>query len=334
MNMFQDGVFNADIRKGDTLHQHISGVLMSLIEWLQTLHSRQRNGKDAADADPYGRYPGGTSKGCWGFPRLSSTWLRLECRRANGGCCPSWVLSGGSSEKDIRKGILEDDLLEAVIDFHPRCFMEQVSQRTSSSIKRNLWKKEQVLFINGELNIRKQKPEQTRCGYHMCWMSMTQEDENGILKLSHGWTVRTTTTWIFEDMQTPHRYQNSLMWEQSRWRACLRVEDEYSGVWTNDVLVFVRRDNEYYDFKPAIQTKEQIRDHIGNKEQSVINQFERWWDKYRVSLHEIDTQAKQSEEVMWGYLKELGYEWESSRGVGCQEIEGCISSQKRTHICL
>ena len=32
------------------------------------------------------------------------------------------------------------------------------------------------------------------------------------------------------------------------------------------------------------------------------------FNKYRVSLHEIDTRVKQSEEVMWGYLKELGYE--------------------------
>jgi len=31
-------------------------------------------------------------------------------------------------------------------------------------------------------------------------------------------------------------------------------------------------------------------------------------NKYRVYLHYIDTQVKQSEEVMWGYLKELGYE--------------------------
>jgi hypothetical protein len=30
-----------------------------------------------------------------------------------------------------------------------------------------------------------------------------------------------------------------------------------------------------------------------------------------VSLHEIDSQVKESEEVMWGYLKELGYEWVS-----------------------
>ena len=40
----------------------------------------------------------------------------------------------------------------------------------------------------------------------------------------------------------------------------------------------------------------------------ITEQFERWWDKYRVSLHELDAEVKQSEEVMWGYLKELGYE--------------------------
>ena len=62
------------------------------------------------------------------------------------------------------------------------------------------------------------------------------------------------------------------------------------------------------DFKPEIKNKEQIREHMRTKDQSVINQFERWWDKYRVSLHEVDAKVRQSEEVMWGYLKELGYE--------------------------
>ena len=89
------------------------------------------------------------------------------------------------------------------------------------------------------------------------------------------------------------------------------VEDDYIQETLDGMdvsCVFVRRDSEYYDFKPEIETKDQIRDHLGTQEQSVITQFERWWDKYRVSLHDIDTQVKQSEEVMWGYLKELGYE--------------------------
>ena len=91
----------------------------------------------------------------------------------------------------------------------------------------------------------------------------------------------------------------------------LEVEDEYIQETLDGMdvsCVFVKRDDEYYDFKPEIETKEQIREHLGTEEQSIINQFERWWDKYKVSLHEIDAQVKQSEEVMWSYLKELGYE--------------------------
>ena len=89
------------------------------------------------------------------------------------------------------------------------------------------------------------------------------------------------------------------------------VEDEYiqETLQEMDVSgVFVRRDNEYYEFKPEIESKEQIREFLNTDEQSVISQFERWWDKYRVSLHELDAEVKQSEEVMRGYLKELGYE--------------------------
>ena len=52
--------------------------------------------------------------------------------------------------------------------------------------------------------------------------------------------------------------------------------------------VFIKRDNEYYEFKPEIETKEQIRDHLQTDEQAIISQFERWWDKYKVSLNEIE----------------------------------------------
>lgn len=64
----------------------------------------------------------------------------------------------------------------------------------------------------------------------------------------------------------------------------------------------------YYQFKPEIENKQQIRDYLNGANQEVIAQFERWWDKYRVSLHEINEQVKHSEEVMWNYLREIGYE--------------------------
>ena len=57
-------VFNADIRKGDTLGdpQHTSGgELMSFDRVIANPpFSFKKWGKDAADADPYGRYPYGT----------------------------------------------------------------------------------------------------------------------------------------------------------------------------------------------------------------------------------------------------------------------------------
>ena len=64
--------------------------------------------------------------------------------------------------------------------------------------------------------------------------------------------------------------------------------------------VFVRRDAEYYDFKPEIASKEAIREHLQSDNQALVAQFERWWDKYRVPLHELDAQVVQAEAVMKG----------------------------------
>ena len=89
------------------------------------------------------------------------------------------------------------------------------------------------------------------------------------------------------------------------------VEDEYiqETLLGMDVsCVFDRRDDEYYDFKAEIETKEQIKDRLNDAEPSVVGQFEHWWDKYRVSLNELDAQVIQSEEQMRSYLRELGYE--------------------------
>src|SRR5690606_29921289 len=76
-----------------------------------------------------------------------------------------------------------------------------------------------------------------------------------------------------------------------------------------DVLtVFVKRGADYYDFKPDIDTKEAIREAVGDVDAKVVTQLERWWDKYRVSLNELDAQVAEAEGVMKEYLRELGYE--------------------------
>ena len=52
----------------------------------------------------------------------------------------------------------------------------------------------------------------------------------------------------------------------------------------------------------------QIRLFLGEVSDPIIEQFERWWDKYGISLAEIDSKVKESEAIMHGFLKELGYE--------------------------
>ena len=78
--------------------------------------------------------------------------------------------------------------------------------------------------------------------------------------------------------------------------------------------VFLVRDAEssaaeqYYEFKAEIDSKEKIREVAGDASAAVIEQLERWWDKYRVSLKELDAEVAEAEQVMKGYLQELGYE--------------------------
>lgn len=42
--------------------------------------------------------------------------------------------------------------------------------------------------------------------------------------------------------------------------------------------------------------------------QTELIYFESWWDKYGISLSEIDNEVKESEEVMHRFLKDLRYE--------------------------
>ena len=40
---------------------------------------------------------------------------------------------------------------------------------------------------------------------------------------------------------------------------------------------------------------------------TIIERFEQWWDKYKVTLEDIDQACEASDNKMKSYLKELGY---------------------------
>ena len=324
MNMFLHGVFNADIRKGDTLGdpQHTSGgELMSFDRVIANPpFSLDKWGKDAADADPYGRYPYGTppkSTGDLAFVQHMIASLNADGRM---GCVvPHGVLFRGASEKKIREGILEDDLLEAVIGLPSALFYGTGIPAALLIINKNkpADRRNKVLFINGELEYVEGKNQNRLGDEHIAHIVETfdeyseQKRYSRIVELDeirendHNLNIRR-----YADTSPPP--------EQFDVKAILNggvpvaeIEDEYIQETLQDLdvtAVFVRRDDDYYDWKPEIETKEQIRDHLSDADPAVVAQFERWWDKYKVSLREIDAQVKASEETMWGFLKELGYD--------------------------
>jgi type I restriction enzyme M protein len=324
MSMFLHGVFNADIRQGDTLGdpKHVQqGELMVYDRVIANPpFSLKKWGKDQADNDPYGRFSYGTPpKDAGDLAFIQHMIASVNAEGMMGVVVPHGVLFRGSSEKEIRKGILEDDLLEAVIGLPSSLFYGTGIPAALLIInkKKPAERKNKVLFINGELEYQEGKNQNKLRDtdiQHIMHVFDAYEDERRYSKVVEMDEIRENDYNLnirrYADTSPPP--------EQFDVKAILRggiPVSEIEDIYIQETLggmdvscVFVRRDNDYYDFKPEINTKEQIRDYLNGADQSVITQFERWWDKYRVSLHEIDAQVKESEEVMWGYLKELGYE--------------------------
>lgn len=325
MNMFLHGVFNADIRKGDTLRDpmHVEhGELMHFDRVIANPpFSLKKWGKEHADNDAYGRFPYGTPpKDAGDLAFVQHMIASLNTEGMAGVVMPHGVLFRGSSEKEIRKGILEDDLLEAVVGLPSALFYGTGIPACLLIInkKKAYDRKGKVLFINSELEYEEGK-NQNR---------LREKDIEKIVA-------------TFNNYESIKRYSNVVTLEEIREndynlnirryadtspppeiydvRALLHggipvreVEDEYiqeEKLKGFDLsVVFDCKDDDYYEFKESIVSKESIRKVVDTDDSDVIGQLERWWDKYRVSLHELDFQLDEAESVMYGYLKELGYD--------------------------
>ena len=324
INMFLHSVFNADIKKGDTIREpkHLNnGELMTFDRVIANPpFSLAKWGKEEADNDNFGRFPYGTPpKDTGDLAFVQHMIASLNAEGKLGVVVPHGVLFRGASEKKIRKGIIEDDLLEAVIGLPSALFYGTGIPAALLIInkKKPTKRKSKVIFINGELEYEAGK-NQNRLKdtniQHILNIYGAFEDEKRYSKVVSIDEIKENDF----NLNIRRYADTSPPLEQFDVKAVLsggipvsEVENDYiqETLKGMDVsCVFVKRDGDYYDFKPEIKNKQQIREHLDTKEQSIINQFERWWNKYKVSFYEIDKQVKQSEDLMKRYLKELGYE--------------------------
>lgn len=324
MNMFLHGVFSADIRKGDTLRepQHSQGgELMSFDRVIANPpFSLKKWGKDEADNDAYGRFPYGTPpKDAGDLAFVQHMIASLNAEGMMGVVMPHGVLFRGSSEKAIRQGILEDDLLEAVVGLPSGLFYGTGIPACLLIINKNKAadRKGNVIFINSELEYEEGKNQN----------KLREQDIAKIVDVFDNYTEikRYSKVVPLADIAENDFNLNIRRYADTSpppeifdVRAILHggipvseVEDEYiqeeilNGF---DASLVFDRDGDYFQFKTDIENKEAIRDRVDDVDAKVVTQLERWWDKYKVSLHELDAQVADAEATMKGFLGELGYE--------------------------
>jgi type I restriction enzyme M protein len=339
MNMFLHGVFSADIRKGDTLRnpQHTqNGELMTFDRVIANPpFSLKKWGKEEADNDAYGRFPYGTPpKDAGDLAFVQHMIASTNAEGMAGIVMPHGVLFRGSSEKAVRQGMLQDDLLEAVVGLPSGLFYGTGIPACLLIINKNKAanRKGKVLFINSELEFEEGKNQN----------KLRKQDIAKIVEVfeSHCFTEKGDIKRYAKVVDISEIEENDFNLNIRRYadtspppeifdvRAILHVgipvrevEDDYIQ---DEILkgfdvqgctgavdvsgIMVKRDKEYYDFNPEIKSKEQISELMGDASSEAIKQLEHWWDKYKVSLHELDGQVADAEDVMKGFLQELGYE--------------------------
>lgn len=322
--MFLHGIFNADIRRGDTLRdpKHLSGrELMSFDRVIANPpFSLDKWGHEEYSSDPFSRNRFGVPpKGQGDLAFVSHMIASLNSGGKLGVVVPHGVLFRGGAEKAIRQHILDADLLEAVIGLPSALFYGTGIPASILIINRRKSDERsgKVIFINGELEYELGKVQNT----------LRQQDIEHIVHTYRDYVEEkryskiATLDEIKENDYNLNirRYADASPPPESfDVRGILHgsvpvseVEDEYiqETLQRFDVsCIFVSNGDGYYHFRDNVKSRDDIRAVLGTDDNAINAVFERWWDKYKVSLRELEKECAEAGAKMNSYLRELGYE--------------------------
>ena len=324
INMFLHSVFNADIKKGDTIRdpKHLkSGELMTFDRVIANPpFSLAKWGKEEADNDSFGRFPYGTPpKDTGDLAFVQHMIASLNADGIMGVVVPHGVLYRGASEKYIRKSILDNDLIDAVIGLPSNLFYGTGIPAVILIInkKKSENRKKKIIFINGELEFQ-EKVNQNH---------LREQDIEKIVS-------------IFNNFEDVKRYSKVISLEEIKKNdynlnirryadtspplenfdtyailnggiPIIEIENEYIKEILNGMdlsCIFNKKDKNYYEFKSEIKTKNQIKEFLKTKNQKIISIIENFWDIYKLSMKEVEKDLIKSEENLQLFLKEVGYE--------------------------
>lgn len=331
MNMFLHSIFNADIKKGDTISdpKHIENGELILFDRViaNPPFSLKKWGKNKADRDRYGRFKYGTPPKDYGdLAFLQHMISTLNAKGIIAAVMPHGILFRGGSEKDIRKGLIDDDLIEAIIGLPEKIFYGTTIAASIIIINKEKHKerKQKIIFINNEFEYLKinnknvlsktdaQKivnifeeyknltiPANTE-KYNRYFSKIISNQE--IIDNDYNLNIRR-----YADASPPSEFYN-LYGVLNSGIPIEEIEDDYikevlKKIDINSVLE--KKNNKYFQFKEKIKYRSQITDHLETNDDKIISIFDRWWDKYRYSLEHIENNLDEAEKRFKDQINKL-----------------------------
>jgi len=331
MNMLLHGISTANLQNEDTLAepQHVEGgELMHFdrvltnppfsIHWGNTEKDADGNAawkpKFEAERFPYGQVPLGAKKADLMFLQHMLAVTRDGGMVAT--VMPHGVLFRGG-EEPIRAGIIEDDLLEAVIGVAPNLFYGTgipacilvLRQRVQNGANRVSGKPAErqgkVLFINADREFFEGRAQNYLLPEHIEQIVTTFDEFRAIDGFSA--IVDNATLKANDYNLNIRRYaDNAPPPEPHDVRAHLvggipkaEVADKaslFTAHGLNPMDLLVERDAKYFDFEPALDTRQALKPTIESnaglvaKEAAIRAAFEQWWHDHSARITALSGQ--------------------------------------------
>lgn len=302
MNMILHGIPDADLRNDDTLAapQHVQGGELMRFDRVITNPPFSLNysqeGMAFKERFHYGWCPEGGKKADLMFLQHMVAVLRPGGMVAT--VMPHGVLFRGGAERDIRKGLIEDDLLEAVIGLPsnlfygtgiPACILILRAAGSKPAEHRG-----KVLFINADREFKAGRAQNYLLPEHVEKIANAYERFEAIDSFAalvpkdeleaNDWNLNIRR---YADNAPPPEPQDV--------RAHLiggvpKAEIEaqrtlFAAHGFEPLHLFVPKDEKYVDFRPDLKSKADIKTHIDNddgingKEALIRQAFMAWWQQ-------------------------------------------------------
>lgn len=338
MNMLLHGISTANLQNEDTLAepQHVEGgELMHFdriltnppfsIQWGNT--EKDADDKPAwkpkfeAERFPYGQVPLGAKKADLMFLQHMLAVTRDGGMVAT--VLPHGVLFRGGEEKTIRAGIIEHDLLEAVIGVAPNLFYGTgipacilvLRQRVQNGANRVSGKPAErqgkVLFINADREFFEGRAQNHLLPEHIEKIVTTFDEfraidgfssivDNATLK-DNAYNLNIRRYADNAPPPEPHDVRAHLVGGIPK----AEVADKaslFSAHGLNPMDLLVERDAKYWDFAPALDKRQALKPAIENnagllaKEAAIRDAFEQWWRDHSARISALSGQMQDGQD--------------------------------------